>query len=165
VLKGIIGNGSIGFEADKVIDKAIRDLRAISRNLLPPELASIGFNKAVVNLVAFMESASKISFTFVSFGEEFRFEENKELNIFRIVSELLNNVLKHSKATKATIQLIYHQSHLFISVEDNGIGIETDKNLWGIGLKNIYSRTELLNAKLVVDSNPKGSTFILEIPY
>lgn len=165
VLKGIIGNESAESEVIKVIDKAIGDLRAISRNLLPPELASIGLNQAVRNLVVSMESASKINFTFVSFGEEIRFEENIELNIFRIVSELLNNVLKHSKATKATIQLVYHKSHLFVSVEDNGVGIETDKNLWGIGLKNINSRVELLKAKLIVDSNPTGSTFILEIPY
>ena len=61
--------------------------------------------------------------------------------------------------------MIYHEKYLLISLEDNGIGINTNENTWGIGLKNINSRVEIIKAKIITDSSIKGATFIIEVLY
>lgn len=149
-----------------LIDKAIEDLRSVSRNLLPPELAKEGLSRAIRFTIERLQNASKIEFTYIVFGSEFRFSQEYELNLYRIIAELLNNVVKHSKATKAVVQMIFHVDYLHVSVEDNGTGIKTEQNTWGIGLKNISSRTEFLKAHLFIDSSrDRGTTVIVELPY
>lgn len=165
-LKGRIANESVQLETLDLIEKVINDLRIVSRNLLPPELEKEGLSKAIQYTTERMQNASKIKFMYVVFGQEVRLPQDYELNLYRIVAELLNNVVKHSKATKAVVQVIFHADYLHISVEDNGEGIKTGMNVWGIGLKNIFSRVEFLKSQLSVDSTPaKGTTVIVEVPY
>ncbi|MBA4850558.1 sensor histidine kinase [Emticicia sp. BO119] len=163
-IKGRMANEEVRPETITLIEKAIEDLRSVSRNLMPPELANEGLVHAVYYTIERIQSSSPIEFTFISFGKEQRLNQDSELNIYRVISELVNNVLKHSQATKAIIQLIYYETYLSISVEDNGIGIKTNQNNWGIGLKNIHSRVEFLRAKLNIDSGSKGTTVIIEVP-
>ena len=70
----------------------------------------------------------------------------------------------HSKATEATIQLLYDDEELVIMAEDNGIGIRKSGST-GIGMKNIYSRVNYINGKISVDSGKKGTTIIINVPY
>jgi signal transduction histidine kinase len=132
---------------------------------MPLELANEGLVKAITHTITRLQNSSQIEFTYIPFGKATQLSEEKELNIYRIVAELLNNIVKHSKATKAIIQLVYHDNYLLISLEDNGIGINTNENTWGIGLKNINSRVEFMKAKIITDSNAKGTTFMIEVSY
>jgi signal transduction histidine kinase len=163
-IKGKVANEMQNSETLNLVEKAIEDLRSISRNLLPPELAKNGLSKAIQQSIDRLQSAT-LEFTFITFGNEKRMDNDRELNIYRVVSELLNNVVKHSKATKVTVQVIFFDEYLQISVEDNGIGIKTEEKNWGIGLKNVNSRIEFLKAKLLKDSNDNGTTFIMEVSY
>lgn len=163
-IKGRIANEKVSQEAINLVERAIDDLRYISRNLSPPELENDGLIKALHNTIGRIQISSNIKFTFITFGEPQRLNQDEKLNVYRIITELINNILKHSKAQKAVIQLIYYQESLNIIVEDDGIGIKSDKNNWGIGLKNINSRVEFLGAKLNIDSSSVGTTVIIELP-
>lgn len=165
-IKGRMSNESVNDEIINLVEKAISDLRLVSRNLMPPELAQEGLIKTLKQTIDQLQNFSKISFTYISLGNEIRLSDEKELNIYRIVTELLNNIIKHSKATKATVQIIYYESNLHITVEDNGVGL-LNKNVKdeGIGLKNINFRVSHISATMFSDSNTKGTTFIIEVPY
>lgn len=164
-IKGIMSNVMTNVEIISLIEKAIMDLRIFSRNLMPPELANEGLVKAIYQTILRLQSSSKIEFTFISFGEEIRLSEDKELNIYRIVSELLNNIIKHSKANKALVQLVFHEKYLHVTVEDNGVGINTNVSSEGMGLKNVNSRAKFIAAKIHTDFTMRGTTFFIEIPY
>ncbi|GAB2623044.1 ATP-binding protein [Emticicia sediminis] len=163
-IKGKIANEKVSLEAINLVERAIDDLRYISRNLAPPELENDGLIQVLHNTIDRIQISSNIKFTFITFGEPQQLNQDEKLNVYRIITELINNILKHSKATKAIIQLIYYQESLNIIVEDDGIGIKSDKNNWGIGLKNITSRVEFLGAKLNIDSSSVGTTVIVELP-
>lgn len=165
-IKGKIANEKIKEETLNLVEKAIEDLRLVSRNLMPPELENEGLVKAVLYTIERIQSSSTIQFTFISFGRETRLSQEKELNIYRIISESVNNILKHAKASEAIIQLIYHEDYLHISVEDNGIGIKKNQKDWGIGLKNINSRVEFMQANIKIDSSSDtGTTIMIEVPF
>ena len=88
------------------------------------------------------------------------------MSILRIAKELLNNAIKHAKATKIELQLIYFKNFLYLSVEDNGMGILKNKEKSeGIGLKNINLRVNYLKGKINQESSEKGTLISIEIPY
>ena len=95
-IKGRMVNEAVHLETIHLVEKAIEDLRLVSRNLMPPELVNEGLVKAILHTIERLQNASKIEFTYIPFGKEVRLSEEKELNIYRIVAELLNNVVKHS---------------------------------------------------------------------
>jgi signal transduction histidine kinase len=164
-IKGIMSNVTTNIEIISLIEKAILDLRIFSRNLMPPELANEGLAKAIYQTILRLQRSSKVEFTFISFGDEVRLSEEKELNIYRIVSELLNNIVKHSKANRAVVQLVFHEKYLHVTVEDNGVGINTNVSSEGMGLKNVNSRAKFIAAQIHTDYTIHGTTFFVEIPY
>lgn len=148
-----------------LIDRVIIDLRNVSKNLLPLNLSRNGLLKAVQQNINYLQVTSNIEFDFITFGNEKRLNEEQELHIYRIIAELLNNIAKHSVATKATMQVLYYDDYAHISIEDNGIGIEKNKNSLGIGLLNIQSRIEFLKSRLIIDSNEKGTLITFDVQY
>jgi signal transduction histidine kinase len=83
--------------------------------------------------------------------------------IYRIVQELSQNTLKHAQASELLIQTNASPTHLQLTVEDNGQGF-APKAAAGLGLKNLESRIQFLNAQMEVDSSPEGSSYHIEIP-
>jgi signal transduction histidine kinase len=147
-----------------VVDKASVDTRNISHNLMPPEFEKTSLNSLLSNYYSKLNNESSTHFNFHSSGEDHKFSKEDELVIYRIIMELTQNVLKHSDATEATIQLIYYDNQLEIMTEDNGKGMiqnETD----GIGLKNIQSRVNYLNGDIRIDSGHAGTTIMIQFPY
>jgi signal transduction histidine kinase len=91
-----------------------------------------------------------------------RIEKSAEIIIYRIIQELLNNILKHAAATEAFVQLIREDSRLNVVVEDNGRGFEASlpENNKGAGWANIRSRVEYLKGQLDVHSEPGKGTLV-----
>jgi two-component system sensor histidine kinase UhpB len=81
-------------------------------------------------------------------------ESKKQVAIYRIVEEQLNNIIKHSHARHVNIQLVKEGCQLHLFIEDNGRGFDTETKRRGIGLSNIQSRTEMLHGQLEIISNP-----------
>lgn len=156
---------------EPLIQKSSDDLRRISHNLMPPEFAHLGLANALQQFIRQIPSAPTY-FEFLIFGVETKLPIDTELNIYRIVSELVQNVLKHAQATKAAVQLLYFDDMLSITVEDNGLGNQLISDLneiagssSGIGLKNSKLRAEYIGANLRMETSAGGTLVILEIPY
>ncbi len=145
-------------------DKAVLDLRIISHNLMPVMFLEKGLKVATQEFVG-LNNPKKI-IHFISSGNERKLAWEMELSIFRITKELLNNALKHAKASNIEIQLIYFKNFLYLSVEDNGVGFSNNnQEIKGIGLKNISLRVDYLHGKMDKESSDKGTLIAIEIPY
>jgi two-component system, NarL family, sensor kinase len=109
-----------------------------------------------------------LSMEVLDFGfDDNRLEYNIEINLYRIIQELISNILKHAKASEVSIQLLKKETYLNIVVEDNGIGFDVNqvKNKKGMGLKNIESRVNSLGGEFNIDSGKgAGTTITINIP-
>jgi signal transduction histidine kinase len=154
-------------KAHTLLNQLITDMRTVSHNLMPDELTTLGLAGALSETARRLQEASGIRFLFVSAGQVRSFSPTAELALYRAVLELMHNIVRHSEATEAVVQLVYHPDLLNITVEDNGRGFDAQKqpDSKGIGLKSVASRTEWLAAKLAVDSSAAGTTVRLDVPY
>lgn len=147
---------------------AIDDARNISHNLAPAALNRFGLFSAIKNICLKMEIASPTKISFKKMGSDQGISKSLATGIYRIVQELLTNMLKHSNATAASVCLCQHENKLELTVTDNGIGFnhtyeESMNN--GIGLRNITSRVQSLNGKLEIDSQQGlGTSVKIRIP-
>ncbi|RDB05900.1 tetratricopeptide repeat-containing sensor histidine kinase [Runella aurantiaca] len=152
----------------KISAKAGDQIRQISHNLMPPDLEKVGLVLLIQERIVQLNENEKPQFRCLIFGTERRLSLEKELNIYRILSELIHNIQKHAQAKTASVQFFFHEDILTITVEDDGVGDTLEKNReksWGIGLKNVFSRVNYLHARLHTDSSEQGTTIILEVPY
>ena len=150
-------------ETIRLITRACDDLREISHSLKPKFFLENGLIGTIQERLSILNRVSVVNFDFV-YQYTIRLDPEVELSIYRIVNELINNVVKHSCATQATVQLVESADELVITVEDNGIGFEGSETAGGIGLKNVYSRVQYLGGRYTIDSNKNGTTITLEIP-
>jgi two-component system NarL family sensor kinase len=151
-----------------LMDQAAEELRNISHNLMPATLSRLGLVAALRGLFDKISEYSSLKINFNSHGFEKRIEEPAEINIYPIVLELINNVVKHAQASEATVQLIKYPTYINISVEDDGKGFDVEKakaSERGIGMRNLISRIEYLNGTLNIDSSEgKGTTIMIDVP-
>lgn len=143
------------------VDKLYQDIRGISHNLMPKTLSKLGLFPAIDELInQFRVAAPNIKFNYFRKINGNNFSETAKINIYRMIQELLTNVVKHSRAKEVSLQLIRHNDSLTISIEDDGIGFNTREVKKGIGLSGIESRVEMLDGELSVDAVPQNGTFI-----
>jgi two-component system, NarL family, sensor kinase len=162
--------GSIN-ESKKMLDDTIESVRRISRDLMPSTLEKFGLTQAVKEMCERFQATSSLPIIFEEQGETTSMAKNRELMIFRIVQELLNNALKHSEAS--FIKVTFENGALLkVIVEDNGKGFNPEEHKAdrttgkGLGLFNIENRARLVGA--TVDFNApvaQGSKIIINIPY
>jgi signal transduction histidine kinase len=151
--------------AQKLIMNAINEIRFLSHNLVKDEDKPI--TEKLEALVSRFNDFSTINFQYSDFSNAKinSLESLNQQNIYMIIQEIMTNIIKHSKATEAYIQIFEHEKSIAINIEDDGIGMENLKGNKGIGLKNIQKRVEVSNLKITTDSTPNGTNFIIEIPY
>jgi len=151
-------------EAVKMIDNSCKQVRAISHNLVPPSLKNFNVVEATEIFCQNMNALHKPHITFQHIGGIPKINKKAKINIFRIIQELITNGIKHANATEIDVQLSCRDHHIQITVEDNGKGFDTsNKKNNGIGLQNIQSRIEYLQANIDVISNNKGTSYTIEI--
>ncbi len=166
VLKGLLSLKGIDSQEISLIDKASNDLRNISHDLMPSDFERFGLIKSIENQIDKINQAKQIQFDFLVSGEIKAQNLEHELTIYRMANELINNVIRHAKATEATLQLLYMPDNLHLIVEDTGVGFHSNQQEnEGIGIKNLYSRAKYIEAKINIDSSEKGTIFVIEIPY
>lgn len=147
------------------LDQVIHQIRRITRDLLPPSLERFGLGSAVAELVDWLSEADNIRVVIHERGEVRRFEISRELAVFRIIQELLNNSLKYSQATRIDIWIRYGREYLCAMVSDNGTGYDVgEARGQGLGLQNLKGRANVLQAGFKLKSWPrKGSAGILAV--
>lgn len=157
-------------QTKQMLDETITSVRRISLDLMPSTLEKFGLAPALKEMCDRFQSGALMPVTFQETGELKFIDQKRELKIFRIVQELINNAIKHAQATMINVSL-HADEDLKISVEDNGIGFDPvlKYNLQsgnGLGLYNMTNRTRLLNANLDFDTQEKkGSKITLTVPY
>ncbi|MGG5505773.1 MULTISPECIES: tetratricopeptide repeat-containing sensor histidine kinase [unclassified Myroides] len=144
------------------IDKSIVEMRRISRNLMPETLKNLGLEIALKELC---ESMSQKQF-YIQF-EAFDLSENipfkMQLSLYRIVQESISNVIKYAQAGNVIVQISQHQNTINLTIEDDGIGFDTAKVDYGLGIKNIENRTALMNGTVeILSEKGKGTTINVE---
>lgn len=152
---------------EPLIQKSGQDLRRIAHNLMPPEFERIGLRSALQQFVE-SQPANPTRFSFLVAGTEQKLPLDTELNIYRIVSELVQNIHKHAQAQRAAVQLLYYDDQLSITVEDDGLGsraVKIGDEKEGIGLKNSSLRAEYIGAKLWREASESGTLIVLDVPY
>ncbi len=155
-------------ESTEILNGMYDELRGICFNLMPHTLVQEGLVVALQEFAGRVNLSEKVVVEILVYDFEERLDDLKEISIYRIVQEWVNNILKYSDAYKVTIQLTKDEEELTLTVEDDGQGF--DKNLLingkGNGWKNMNSRSNLIKGVLEVDTTPnlKGSTLILNIP-
>lgn len=149
------------------IDSIIHKLREISNNLMPNTLLRKGLKNAIEELLDTCKKASGIEMRFIC-EKEIRLSQDKEINIYRIVQEVLHNTIKHSGASLLVIRLHTEADHLLLSTADNGKGFDyfsKSKELKGLGLRNLQSRAQVMGGEMICNSQAgKGVTYIFDIP-
>jgi signal transduction histidine kinase len=154
-------------KTENLIDEAYLKVRRIAHAKNAGVIANQGLLVAVQMMAEKISSADKIKIEVIDFGLDKRLENSLEITIFRIIQELLTNVMKHAAAKNATINISLYDKNLNIIIEDNGKGFDFKKvNLKdGMGISSIKTRIEHLDGTFNVDSTiGKGSSIIIDIP-
>jgi len=147
-------------DISETASQAIDEVREISYNLRPYQLDNIGLTKAIEYIVAKVAASSAIKFTAELDRIDDLFSPEAEINIYRILQESLNNVVKHSRATRAKIVITRSAAHITITIQDDGCGLDPDKTSGGFGLKGISERARMLGAKYAIHSAAEQGTTI-----
>jgi two-component system NarL family sensor kinase len=157
-------------QTKQMLDDTITSVRRISRDLMPSTLEKFGLIHALKELCERFSATSKIDINFIQDGDFNSLDKTRELMIFRIVQELLNNAVKHSQAREINVSL-KASSKLCVTVQDDGVGFDAEalkkdtQNGKGLGLFNIENRARLLGAKVEYGTEMKqGSKTILTLP-
>jgi two-component system sensor histidine kinase UhpB len=146
------------------IEEAMAEIRTLSHSLVAPSLGDIGLKEALESLAENANLAEGLHLE-VHVDELSAADKNKELMLYRIAQEQLNNIIKYAKAGKAQIELHKEKDNLVMSVSDNGVGFDTSQKSKGIGLQNIRSRVEFYAGKMSIISAPgNGCTLQVYIP-
>jgi signal transduction histidine kinase len=166
--KDVAGKNDIESKLKYIIDNAIADMSRISHNISPHILENYGLIIALENFLSEIKVSDNIKFA-VNFEKFARFDLKKELTVYRTISELINNTIKHAKATLITIKIYLSGEMLSVVYEDNGIGFHVDEKIrakQGMGLKNIESRIHSLEGIVIFESQQsKGMKVVINIPY
>jgi signal transduction histidine kinase len=150
-------------ETKSYLDDVITQVRRISRALLPPSLEKLGLFHAVEELANWVNKSDQLQIECWKSGEQIRFDSKKELALFRVIQELMNNAIKHSEASLITVNTRFTNNAVAISLSDNGKGFNmNEKASTGLGLKNLESRSQMAGAFFKMKSVPrKGTTAII----
>lgn len=134
---------------NELIDEAISSTRTISNNLMPRVIHEYGLEKAVESFCNKVNKTNKINIDFKFSGIDRSLDKNVELILFRVISELINNTLKHAKAKNVAIDLEKNENKIRLHFKDDGVGFDVQNIMnnksTGMGLKNIISRIRSIN--------------------
>lgn len=145
-------------------DEGCKEVRNISYNLKPNALIEKGLLYALQMFIDKID-ASKIKINLEATGLDKRLPAEVEIVLYRTIQEVVNNVLKHAKASVIDIALIKDEDGLSCTIEDNGIGFNKHIIQYGLGLKSIENRIKYLQGNVEWDSSPyKGTLVAIHIP-
>lgn len=160
------------FSAKQIIDDAIQLIRNISHSMMPPTLKNFGLESALSDLFQKINGSGNLnaSVRFHDYRQRIKLEQ--ELHIFRIIQELVNNIMKHSNAGFIHLTQNANATHSYFRLHHDGQGIiqtEFDRlnhTSAGLGLKNIASRVKVLNGRILFEIDPSHTYYkvTIEVP-
>ncbi len=148
------------------LDSTIAELRKVAHNLIPEALVKFGLKSALKDFCESMQLSGNRVIIYEQFGTERELGNIADINIYRIIQELLNNAVIHGTANQILVQLTKTPAKVLITVEDNGKGFNLNSlnTSHGIGLNNIKHRVNYFNGKTDIESKPaEGTTVNIEL--
>ncbi|MXV14206.1 sensor histidine kinase [Hufsiella ginkgonis] len=148
-------------DTDKLINKAIADLRGLSKSFNPDRIQQVGLLKAIENEFDQLEKTGRYH-TRIDFDADVpTLSPEKTLILYRMFQEIVNNIIKHAKATEITVLFSEDASGHLITVSDNGQGFDQDTTpANGIGIQNINQRAKLIQGTARISSAPGAGTSV-----
>jgi signal transduction histidine kinase len=145
-----------------MIDSSIRELRRVAHNMMPEMLTRFGLDEALKEYCNALNGTRLLTVKYQSVGMDTRLDKSIEIIVYRVIQELLNNILKHASASEAFVQLVRETNRLNVVVEDNGNGFDTTllEKSKGAGWMNIRSRVDYLKGQLDVHSEAGKGTLV-----
>jgi two-component system NarL family sensor kinase len=173
--------GSVNFEetnkaeqkildAHQLVIRSIQELRQLSRLIHGEQVLQLGLLTGIKQEIGWLERSGHYTIEFSAPEEEIAVSDaGKDLFVYRLFQESLNNIIKHAQADKIKVTFKYAGAHLLLTIADNGIGFDfgqRDKSDAGLGLHNMQRRVDLLRGKLDIQSSGgQGSVIHISIPY
>jgi two-component system NarL family sensor kinase len=156
----------------QMLNKVIFDMGNLTKSMHTDRITQIGLVEAIRFDLDSIQRTGLLKVDFSVDGDEYRFEDQRSIFLFRMFQEMMNNILKHSKASRVNIAVNYSIDNKFVlKVEDNGVGFDVEKKKTqassssGIGLKSMTNRASLIGAQITVQSQPgKGTSIKVELP-
>ncbi len=160
------------FSAKQIIDDAIQLIRNISHSMMPPTLKNFGLESALSDLFQKINGSGNLNASVRFHDYRTRLKLEQELHIFRVVQELVNNIMKHSNAGFIHLTQNANATHSYFRLHHDGQGIiqtEFDRlnhTSGGLGLKNIASRVKVLNGRILFEIDPSHTYYkvTIEVP-
>jgi signal transduction histidine kinase len=147
------------------LENSNQDLRNISHQMMPRALKELGIISALNDLLEGSLAYTDVKYSFEHFNIKDRLPDKIEITIYRITQELINNIIKHSRAKGVSVQLFNVNNTAVLIVEDNGVGFSSEKDKKGIGLLNISSRLDMVKGQVNFEPSPKSGTLVtIKIP-
>lgn len=154
-----------------LVKQLMADMRALSNSLNSDHVSRIGFTRAFEKFVHHLKKANIFEITFKKTGDEYRLATDKEIILLRMCQEILNNIVKHADATAIDINITYSILSFKVEIKDNGKGFNVaavsvdPDNQDSNGLRNLRNRAEVINADLIINSQPgAGTTITIDLP-
>ncbi|MEJ8801631.1 sensor histidine kinase [Pontibacter sp. H249] len=154
-----------GLGIKRTLDDVIANVRRISHGLMPVVLEKMGLPQALEAMRRSLPAESGVKMELFCEENTRRMEPKVELSLYRVVQELLNNTLKHAKASKVNVCLEFDQDSLHLTYSDNGVGFDyqklassMEKSSQGLGLMNLHARINLLNGTFTYYSAENSGT-------
>jgi two-component system, NarL family, sensor kinase len=160
------------FQARQILDDTIQLIRNISHSLMPPTLKNFGLESAINDLAQKISGSGSMNASSRFHDYKERLKPEKELLVFRIVQELINNILKHSNSSFIHITQNVHGDNFILRIHHDGRGIvqadfdKLNKSNIGLGLKNISSRLRVAQGRIFFEKDPSQTYYkvTMEIP-
>ncbi|OGU65879.1 MAG: hypothetical protein A2X62_17475 [Stygiobacter sp. GWC2_38_9] len=156
-------------EINKSVSSVLNSIREIAFNLRPAHLERLGLTETISTVIKKFEQVSSIRITSHIDDIDGVLETENEINLFRIVQESINNIIKHSNANEAFIEIIKGAEEIRLTISDNGKGFDVDsinEKASGFGLRNIYNRIQILSGKIEMKSGYlEGTRLEITIPF
>lgn len=160
------------FQARQILDDTIQLVRNISHSLMPPTLKNFGLESAINDLFQKISGSGSMNASARFHDYRDRMKQDKELIVFRIVQELINNILKHSNSSFIHLTQNMHGDNFVVRIHHDGRGIvqadfeKLNKSNIGLGLKNISSRLKIAHGRILFEKDPSQTYYkiTIEIP-
>lgn len=169
-IKGLSPENRPLFErATQLLEQASNDVRRISHNMMPGSLTKLGFYESVEDLLERINESGQVNATCTIIGDTTRLPENKEIMLYRVIQEMVNNTIKHARAENISVDMDISITELKIIYKDDGIGLDlekvTESESPSLGMKSIQSRISFLNGQIKIETAPgKGLRYEITVP-
>jgi signal transduction histidine kinase len=149
----------------ELIDTAIQEIRSLSSKNVTP-LKDVKLNELLELLIDDLNKNTKIKSVFIYDIKMEDISDDLKLNIYRVIQEQINNIVKHAKPENVSVSVQAKNKIIHVTVTDDGKGFDMKKKRTGIGISNMMNRVESFNGKMRITSSPgKGCTTEITVPY